>query len=638
MDAQTPNLVAFDLLFCDFYIVLFHLLPNNQEVILKRRKFLKNTAMTVAALSMDSLSSYAAAKKKPNVIVILSDDIGYGDFSCHGHPVLKTPNLDRLAKEGMEFTDFHVTPVCTPTRGQLMTGMDSLHNLACAVTAGRTLMRREIPTMADRFRKGGYSTGIFGKWHLGHDYPDRPMDRGFDKAIWFKGWGLQSEIEFDNDYVNPRYLDGVETKQASVYCTDLWFQEAIAWMTQQKEKGKPFFTYLPTNAAHMPHWPPDKYADMYKDKAGPRIAPYYAMMANLDDNIGQLDEWLKKSGLFRDTIVVFMTDNGSSFAMQQSFGAGQRGMGAAPQGAGFYNAGLREGKSSYYDGGHRVACFLRYPEGGFEAGLGVATPTQIQDILPSLLDLCEVPVGKNAFDGVSLVPLMKKSPIKDRMLIVQFGERQRPIKYKGAVIWNQWRLQNGSELYDIIKDRAQKTDVAAQFPDVAAKMKAYYDGWWNNLDPALFQPIPLILGSNAQNPVLLTCIDWWEVDCDNINFVSNGTGGPRGGSWTVQVQASGDYRVELRRWPFHSNKAIGSEGPRATIHGRPLTQSVKLIPANQAVLETNGKEQSVAVKPEDVGAILQVSLTKGNNKLQGWFRDAEGKDLCGAYYALVTRL
>ena len=122
------------------------------------------------------------AKKRPNVIVILTDDQGYGDFSCHGNPVLKTPNMDKLAAGGVHFSDFHCSPVCTPTRGQLMTGLDALHNLACCVTSGRTLMRRDIPTMADHFRKGGYATGLFGKWHLGHAYPDRPMDRGFDKV------------------------------------------------------------------------------------------------------------------------------------------------------------------------------------------------------------------------------------------------------------------------------------------------------------------------------------------------------------------------------------------------------------------------------------------------------------------------
>jgi arylsulfatase A-like enzyme len=615
---------------------------------MKRREFLKDTALTAAALGTASLSSFAAAKKKPNVIVILSDDIGYGDFSCHGNPVLKTPCLDRIAKEGTDFTDFHVTPVCTPTRGQLMTGMDCLHNLACSVTAGRTIPRRDIPTMADLFRKGGYATGIFGKWHLGHDYPDRPMDRGFDKAVWFKGWGLQSEIEFDNDYVNPRYLDGTETKRASAYCTDLWFQEAIAWMTRQKDKGKPFLAYIPTNAAHMPLWAPEKYADLYKD-AGQQLAPFYAMMANLDDNIGQLDDWLKKSGIYRDTIVVFMTDNGSAFMMQGGMGRGgmgaQRGgMGRGARGGGAnasaqaYNAGLREGKASNYDGGHRVACFFRFPEGKLESGLQAATPTQIQDILPTLLDLCEVSPGKAAFDGVSLVPLMKKQQIKDRMFVVQYGQRLRPVKYDGSIIWNQWRLQKGKELYDIVKDRAQQTDVVEQFPDVVNRMKAFYEGWWAKLEPGISTPIPMLLGTAAQNPVMLTSIDWWEVDADNINFVSNGTGGPRGGAWNVQVESAGKYRIELRRWPFHTNKPIGSEGPRVTVNGRPLTQQVKLMPAHEVVLSVNGTEQSVRVKPEDLGGVLEFNLSKGKGKLQGWFRDADGNDLCGAYYALVTKL
>jgi arylsulfatase len=587
---------------------------------MKRRKFLKTTALTAAAVGASSLYPYSALKKKPNVIVILTDDMGYGDFSCHGHPFLKTPHIDRMAGEGADFTDFHVTPVCTPTRGQLMTGLDALHNHACAVTSGRTILRRDIPTMADLLRKGGYATGLFGKWHLGHEYPDRPMDKGFEKAIWFKGWGLQSEIEFDNDYVNPRYLDGLETKRASGYCTDFWFQEAMNWMARQKDSKKPFFAYLAVNAAHMPLWPPDKYADMYKDKTGPMIAPYFAMIANLDDNFGRLDAWLKETGLHRDTIVVLMTDNGSAFPQQG------------------YNAGLREGKASNYEGGHHVPCFLRYPAGGFEADLDVSTPTQIQDILPTLLDICGVSPGKASFDGVSLAPLLKKQQIKDRMFVVQYGARQRPVKYDAAVIWNQWRLQKGAELYDIVKDRAQRNDVAAQFPEIAGRMKAFYDAWWAKLDPALNAPIPMLIGTAAQNPVMLTSIDWWEVDADNINFVSQGVGGPRGGYWTVQVETAGPYSIEIRRWPFHTNKPIGSEGPRVTINGRTLDHKYKLIPAHEVVLEANGAEQRRSIKPEDVSATFQVNLPKGNCMLQGWFRDADGKDLCGAYYALVTKL
>jgi arylsulfatase A-like enzyme len=585
---------------------------------MKRRKFLKTTAFTAAALGTASLCSHAAPKKQPNVIVILTDDQGYGDFSCTGNPVLKTPCIDNVAREGVRFTDFHVAPVCTPTRGQLLTGMDALHNLACCVTSGRTVIRRDIPTMAEFFRNGGYTTGLFGKWHLGHAYPDRPMDKGFDKCIWFKGWGLQSEIEFDNDYVNTRYLDGTEQKQATVYCTDLWFQEAISWMSRQKEK--PFFVYLPTNVPHMPLWPPEKYADMYKDKVNGDTAAFFAMIANLDDNIGRLDEWLKKSGLFNDTIVVFLTDNGGT--------AGRL----------VYNAGLRDFKSSNYEGGHRAACFIRWPNGGFDAGLEISTPTQVQDLLPTLAGLCNLPATKASFDGISLRLLMRKQQIKDRMFVVQYGQRQRPVKYDAAVIWNQWRLQNGSELYDIVKDRGQKTDVAMQHPEIVGRMKTFYEEWWARLDPALNAPIPMLIGSTVENPVLLTSIDWWEVDADNINFVSQAVGGPRGGVWNVQVEADGKYRIELRRWPFHTNKPIGSEGPRATITGRPLTHKFRLIPAYEAVLETNGVEQRVSITPESIGAVFEVALSKGRSSLHGWFRDAKGTDLCGAFYALVTRL
>jgi len=216
-----------------------------------------------------------ASEKKPNVIVIFTDDQSYGDFSCHGNPVLKTSHMDRLSKEGADFADFHHTHVCTLTRGQLMTGLDVLQNLTCGVTSGRTLIRRDIPTTADFFRKGGYATGLFGKWHLGHAYPVRSMDKEFDKCAWFKGWELQSKIEFDNDYINTRYYDGTTRTHASGYCTDLWFREAINWM--KKQKDKPFFVYLPTNVPYTLLWPPETHADLNKGKVGPDVADFFAM-------------------------------------------------------------------------------------------------------------------------------------------------------------------------------------------------------------------------------------------------------------------------------------------------------------------------------------------------------------------------
>ncbi len=586
---------------------------------MKRRTFLASTALTAAALGAGGLAG-AAARRRPNVIVILTDDQGYGDFSINGNPVLKTPHLDSIGQEGVRFTDFHVAPVCTPTRGQLMTGCDALHNLASAVTAGRTVPRRDIPNMAELMRKGGYATGLFGKWHLGHDYPDRPMDRGFDKAVWFKGYGLNSEIEFDNDYVNPRYLDDLTEKRASRYCTNLWFDEAMAWMGRQSTAGKPFFTYIATNAPHMPLWAPDDYAGLYADKVPAQAAAFFAMIANLDDNVGRLDQWLKDSRLFDDTILVFLTDNGGT------------------AGRAVYNAGLRDSKASNYDGGHRVPCFVRWPAGGFDKNVEVKTPTQVQDILPTVLELSETGAGDTKFDGTSLVPLLRKRTLPDRMLVVQYGARMRPQKYDGSVIWNQWRLQKGTELYDIEADRAQQKNVAAEHPDVVARMRTYYDTWWAKLEPQQSQPIPVVLGAPQGNPTMLTSVDWWEVDCDNIDFVSRGEGGPRGGPWHVDVANAGNYRFEIRRWPLHTNMALGSEGPRVTINGRALTQPVKRMPARSVVFSADGAEQTAKVTPEDLGATFQVQLTRGRHVLQGWLRDADGKDLCGAYYARVTRL
>jgi hypothetical protein len=283
-----------------------------------------------------------------------------------------------------------------------------------------------------------------------------------------------------------------------------------------------------------------------------------------------------------------------------------------------------------------VFSFLRHPASGFQAR-EISVPTQAQDLLPTLLDVCGIR-PRATFDGRSLVPLARGGNFPDRMFVVQFGLREKPEKYEAAVVWNQWRLQKGKELYDINADRAQKNDIAAANPEVVQRMRDFYDAWWAKLEPGFSQPVPVLVGTKSENPVMLTCIDWWQVDCDNINFVSQGVGGPHGGVIHMQVEQAGDYRIELRRWPFHTNKALGSEGPRQTINGRALTQPFKLMPAREVVLSIEGVEQRAAVTPEDTGASFRVRLGKGASRLQGWLRDAQGQDLCGAYYVQVTRL
>lgn len=571
-----------------------------------RREFLKLAALPLAAQSA----------ARPNVIVIMTDDQGYGDFSCHGNPVLKTPNMDAIHAESTRFVDFHSAPMCTPTRGQLMTGVDAMKNRATSVTAGRAVLRRDLPTMADVFRQNGYRTGLFGKWHLGDNYPYRPTDRGFDEARYHLGFGISSAPEFSNDYFNGRHHHNGTVEKFDGYCTDFWFREAMAWMGKQKA---PFFCYIPTNTPHGPAWVDAKYSAPYNKPKLPK--DFYGMIANLDENLGTLDAFLRRENLRDNTIVVFMTDNGAT--------------------AGFnvFNAGMRGRKQQYYEGGHRVPCFVRWPQGGLRKAYDSKVPAQMQDILPTLIDLCSLKKPANAnFDGRSLAPILrgKSDDIGDRMLIVQYG--QIPKKFEATVIWGKWRLVNGTELYNIHADPGQEKDIAAAHADVVQRMRAHYEQWWAPIEAKLRDFLPLSIGAPQQNPVTLCSSDWEEVYADNPMHVSTAAGGPRGGPWNVLVERSGDYEIRLSRWPADLALPLnaGREAQKMTAGSLPPG---KALPIAGARLTVAGQSLSAATKPADTSAAFRVKLTAGTRtKLHGWFVDAQGADLCGAFYAQVKRL
>lgn len=548
------------------------------------------------------------------MIIVLTDDQGYGDFGCHGNPLLKTPNMDRLHAESVRFTDFHSAPMCTPTRGQLMSGQDALRNKATSVTAGRAVLRRDLPTMANVFRSNGYRTGIFGKWHLGDAYPYRPMDRGFDEAKYHLGWGFSAAPEFDNDYFNGRYRDKGVVKQFTGYCADFWFNEAMSWMRQPKE---PFFCYLPTNTPHAPAWVEDKYSAPYKKPGVP--APFFGMIANLDENLGRLESFLKESGLRENTIVVLMTDNG---------GTG---------GAKFFNAGMRAAKTQIYDGGHRVPCFVRWPAGKLRPAGDVATPAQMQDWLPTLIDLCGLKKpAKAKFDGASLAATLKGGELADRMMVVQYG--QIPKKWDSNVIWGRWRLVKGTELYDFRADVGETTDLAAKEPAVVEKMRAHYERWWAGVAPGLDEPCPLSIGAPQENPVTLTSSDWWEIYADNFGHVSTAAGGPAGGEWHVLVERSGQYEIQLSRWPFEQKLPL-TAGRAAKRMTAGTLQEGKAMPIAGAKLTIAGQAQSIKTAPTDEAATFRVTLKGGTRtQLHGWFQDAAGADLCGVFYASVRWL
>ena len=576
------------------------------------------------ALAAAAVPAMAKTASRPNIIVILADDVGYGDIAAHGNPVIQTPNLDRLRSQSVRFRDFHSAPYCTPTRSQLITGRDALANGATLVVAGRSFIRPEIPTMPEMFAAAGYRTGMFGKWHLGDNAPHRPHDRGFQEAKYHLGWGLTAAPEMENDYFDGYYRHRGEVKRFNGFCTDFWFDEAMSWMRQQQGKGDPFLCYLPLNAAHGPFWAPKAAAAPYA-KQDPTIAAFYGLIANLDENIGRLEGMLRETGLLENTIVVFLTDNGTA--------AGEK----------VFNAGMRGRKGDVYDGGHRVPSFVRWPGGALRVGEDISRPAQMQDILPTLLELCAVPASQQAkFDGRSLVPLLRANggDFADRKFVVQLHTK----KDQAVVVWNQWRWVVGQALYDIVADPGQQQDLAAKHPEIARELGAYYEAWWQQRAPALAEYVPISIGSPLENPVRLSSSDWQDV----IDPLSGGAqavrqvpGAFRGGPWNVLVQREGDYEVKLYRWPPEAAAAIRGglpeKKPSPASTGRPIAAG-RALPIERAQVQIAGQSQELGVGEGDVAATFRLRLPAGRTQLQGWFTDDSGKDLCGAYYATVTAL
>ncbi len=554
---------------------------------------------------------------QPNVILIMTDDQGYGDVPGHGNPVLKTPELDKLREQSVRFTDFHVAPMCTPTRGQLMSGMDAMRNGATEVNGSRSMLRNDLKIIPQYFAEAGYATGMFGKWHLGDSYPFAPRFRGFDEVLRHRDWGITSLADYwGNTYFDPVLEHNGMDKKYNGYCTDIYFSEAMKWMLRCHRKGQPFFAYIPTNTPHVPEQVAGKYSDTYQGTYDGKEIPhnFFGMIANIDENIGKLEVFLHDQGLRDNTILLFLTDNGTQSAKAMQI----------------FNAGMRSKKTSLYEGGHRVPLFVRWIDGRLVHGSDISELAQVQDILPTLADLCGLDLSGASLDGNSLSGLLKgeQMELEDRMCVIQYLWREADGEkwQNAAVMKDKWRMIGGEELYNIADDPGQEKNVIDSYPEVARKMSAHYDEWYEGIRPIFDQRESIIVGSDRENPVKIYSSDWVDVYCGNSRALKEANAISY---WELEVARTGEYEIELRRWAEESGKALTDSYDATSGEGA--------IPVAKARLQVGDFDQTVDTRPEDTFVRFSANLPKGKTELTASFLDTQGKVICGATYLKITR-
>ncbi|MDQ8183582.1 arylsulfatase [Pelagicoccus sp. SDUM812005] len=577
-----------------------------------------------AAITLAATLVSAETKTRPNVILVMTDDQGYGDLGCHGNPILKTPELDKLHSESVRFTDFHVSPFCTPTRAALMTGNHPAYTGAFRTSSGRTLMHPDEKTVAHLFSENGYATGMVGKWHLGDNAPHRPQDRGFQEVLWHRAGGVgQAPDYWGNDYFDDTYeRASTDNKKGTFekfegYCTDVWFREGIRFIERNREQ--PFFLYLALNAPHGPYHVPPEWAKPYEGNKAVANPNFYGMIANIDHNMGILRGRLEVLGLADDTILIFMTDNGTSA------GGKFRGLDSEPLVG--YNAGMRGKKSSVFEGGHRVPFFIYWPEGGLTGGKDVDTLAAHIDVLPTLAELCGIQVP-DAFDldGVSIKPLLygEDDSWERTHHVIQYhggayGKAMPPgpLAYS-VVLKDRWRLVNsdGEYLFDMESDPAQQRNLAAERPEQVESLRALYYPFWERVSPRM-TPVRIDIGNPAENPVSLSSQDWrMESGNPPWNFGSIRKLPKVTGPWMVDVKSSGRYRITLRQWPAEANKPVV---------------------AVRAKVKVSGKEMELPVSPGSKGVVFELNLPSGPTELWTYLYDENG-EAGGAYFTEVEAL
>lgn len=415
-------------------------------------------------------------EKPPNIILIMADDLGYGELSCYGSNWVNTPNIDRLAAEGLKLTDFHSNgPVCSPTRAALMTGKyqqrTGVEGVITAANHRDVGMGLKEITLAEELKKQGYITGIVGKWHLGYAKRFNPIFQGFDSFEGYVSGNIDYHAYIDQEGYYDWWSDTTLTKQHG-YTTDLITQYGMAFIREHlpAKTGKPFFLYLPHEAPHYPiqgrHDTPvreegnKKYIrKVPKDSVH---AIYTEMIEVMDEGVGKIMQTLKAEGLEENTIFIFCSDNGA---------AARRGD----------NGVLRSYKASLYEGGHRVPAIIRYP-GKISAGSTSNTTVMSMDLLPTLLDFAGgQPSGEN-IDGVSIKNLLlNDKALQERDLFWSFKNQRAMRKGKWKLVTTIKADSITNELFDLSIDLSEKNDLSVEYPELKKEMIEEIENWYEDV-------------------------------------------------------------------------------------------------------------------------------------------------------------
>lgn len=440
-------------------------------------------AFLIAPLATRSAATDAA---KPNIILVMPDDVGYGDYASLGNPIMKTPSVDAFKKESLLFTKFHVSPTCAPTRAALLSGRHEFKSGVTHTIYERERMALDTFTLPQMLKSAGYTTGIFGKWHLGDEEEYRPESRGFDEVYTHGGGGIGQTYPGScgdapgNTNINPALWHNGKWVKTEGYCTDLFFNQATKWMDAKRKEDKPFFAYVSLNAAHSPYVLPEDYYKHYLGKPGVNdtIAKFFGMIENIDTNFGALMKKVDEWGIADNTLVIFLaSDNGGT------------------KGIHIYNADMRGSKGRPYQGGTRVPCFVRWPKGNIPAGVECDALTSGTDIYPTLATIAGAELTdetKKQVDGRNLAPLLKDQQAEwdYRTLVHHVGRwdkgKKEDWKYTACAIEDgRYRLVNNKELYDLKSDMGERNNLIKEKPEIVEKLRATYDKWWSELDPFL---------------------------------------------------------------------------------------------------------------------------------------------------------